>query len=411
VIKMTNEELQAMIKEMAVEQVKDLGGSLNEALMKEIDLRIKEAVKVEVEKKPDVTTDDKKAGFVNFADFAQCVAQAEVNPRNTDKRLSVWMEKAAGDGMSEGVDSEGGFLIPPDFRGELLKLATEKSNLMSRCTVIPMETNAIPLPYIKDTDRSGGYIYGAIQMYWTAEEGQKTASKPKFGRVSLSLNTLAGLCYTTNEILEDSPVSLEPLLTEAFTDAMGWTMDNALLNATGAGQPLGILNAPCLISVAKETGQAANTILYENIVKMESRLLPQSEGKAIYLANKDTFPQLASMSIAVGTGGIPVFLPANGASGKPYNTLMGRQLIFTEHCQTVGTKGDIYLADFSQMLLGQKKGRGITADTSIHLKFDYNQTAFRFTFRVDAQPWLPSDVKPRYGTNTLSPFVAIELRN
>jgi HK97 family phage major capsid protein len=187
-------------------------------------------------------------------------------------------------------------------------------------------------------------------------------------------------------------------------------MDNALLNATGAGQPLGILNAPCLIGVAKETGQAAKTILYENIVNVESRLLPQSEGKAIYLANKDTFPQLATMVIPVGTGGIPVFLPANGASGKPYNTLMGRPLIFTEHCRSVGNKGDIYLADFSQMLLGQKKGRGITADTSIHLKFDYNQTAFRFTFRVDAQPWLPSPIKPRYSAKTLSPFVAIAAR-
>jgi len=144
---------------------------------------------------------------------------------------------------------------------------------------------------------------------------------------------------------------------------------------------------------------------------MEARLLPASEGKAIYLANKDTFPQLAAMSIAVGTGGVPVYLPAGGASGQPYKTLMGRPLIFTEHCQTLGTLGDILLVDFSQYLLGQKKGRGIKADTSIHLKFDYDQTAFRFTFRVDGQPWLPSDITPRYSSDTLSPFVGITTRS
>jgi len=409
---MTNEELQAMIKEMAVEQVKTLGGTLTEELSKEIDEKIKESLKESTDDKkvPEDKTDDPKAGFMNFADFAQAVAKTEVNPRQIDKRLAAWNEKAAGDGLTEGTDAEGGFLVPTEFRAELLKLATEKSNLMNRCTPVPMNTNSIAIPYIKDTDRSGGYIYGSIQMYWKGEEAARTSSKLTTGLINLTLHNLTGLAYTSNEILEDSPISLEPLLTVAFSDAMAWTMDNALLNATGAGQPLGILNAPCLVEVSAESGQSADTIVYENIVNMESRLLPQSEGKAIYLANKDTFPQLASMSIAVGTGGVPVYLPAGGASGKPYNTLMGRPLIFTEHCQTVGDKGDIFLADFSQMLLGQKRGRGIVADTSIHLKFDYNQTAFRFSFRVDAQPWLPSAVTPRYSSNTLSPFVALAAR-
>jgi len=353
---------------------------------------------------------DPKGGFYNFAEFAQAVARAERNPRNIDKRLVALERKAAGDGLTELVDSEGGFIVPTEFRAQLLKLAEEKSNLMARCMDVPMATNSIQMPYIKGVDRSGGYIHGAIKLYWIAEEGVKTETKPKFGMVTLNLHELAGLAYTSNQILEDSPVSLEPLLTDCFSDAFAWTMDNVLLNGTGAGQPLGILNAPCLVTVAAEAEQAANTIIYENIVKMEARLLAESEKNAIYLANKDTFPQLATMSLAVGTGGVPVYLPAGAASGKPYKTLMGRPLIFTEHCQTLGTKGDIYLADFSQYLLGQKKGRGIKADSSIHLKFDYDQTAFRFTFRVDGQPWLPSAITPRYSSDTLSPFIAIAAR-
>lgn len=353
---------------------------------------------------------DPKGGFINFAEFAQAVARAEINPRKTDKRLIALEVKAAGDGLTSEVDSEGGFLIPVEFRAQLLKLAEEKSNLMGRCMDVPMSVNSVTMPYIKALDRSSGYIHGSIMLYWVGEEALKTESKPKFGQVTLTLHELAGLAYTSNQVLEDSPISLQPLLTACFSDAFAWTMDNVLINGTGAAQPMGILNAPALVTVSKETGQSADTILYENIVKMEARLLPASEAKAVYLANKDIFPQLATMCFPVGTGGVPVYLPAGGASGKPYKTLMGRPLLFTEHCQTLGDLGDIFLADYSQYLLGQKKGRGIKADTSIHLKFDYDQTAFRFTFRVDGQPWLPSAITPRYSNDDLSPFVTLEAR-
>jgi len=407
---MTTDELTKLINDSITEATKNLTEE-NKKFIESMEKQLEELKKPVDKKLIDPTEEgDPKGGFYNFAEYAQAVSRAEVNPRNIDKRLVALEVKAAGDGLTAGTDSEGGFLIPVEFRAQLLKLAEEKSNLMGRCMDVPMSVNSITMPYVKAVDRSSGYVHGAIMLYWVGEEAVKTESKPKFGQVTLTLHELAGLAYTSNQILEDSPISLEPLLTACFSDAFAWTMDNMLLNGTGAAQPKGILNATALVSITKETGQAADTIVYENIVKMEARLLPESEGKAVYLANKDTFPQLASMSIAVGTGGVPVYLPAGGASGQPYKTLMGRPLIFTEHCQTVGDKGDIFLADFSQYLLGQKKGRGIKADSSMHLKFDYDQTAFRFTFRVDGQPWLPSAVTPRYSSDDLSPFICLDAR-
>ncbi len=404
-MKLTKEELTKLIADQVDAGMDKVGET--------IDSKLEEANKTP-KKKEIVSTvtvkevEDPKGGFVNFAEFAQAVARAAASQgRSIDKRLAV---KDAGDGLTSEVDSEGGFLIPTEFRATLLKLGAEKSNLMGRCMNVPMSVNSVTMPYLKALDRSSGYIHGSVMLYWVGEEDSKTESKPKFGQVTLTLHELAGLAYTSNQILEDSPISMEPLLTEVFSDAFAWTMDNVLINGTGAAQPLGILYAPALVTVSKETGQAADTILYENIIKMEARLLPASEGKAIYLANKDVFPQLATMSYPVGTGGTPVYLPAGGASGKPYKTLMGRPLLFTEHCQSIGDLGDIFLADYSQYLLGQKKGRGIKADTSIHLKFDYDQTAFRFTFRVDGQPWLPSAITPRYSSDELSPFITLQAR-
>jgi len=151
--------------------------------------------------------------------------------------------------------------------------------------------------------------------------------------------------------------------------------------------------------------------MFENIIKMYARV--SSKSNCVWMANDDTFTQLASMYLAVGTGGVPVWLPAGGANGKPYDTLMGKPLIFTEHCQAKGTKGDIFLCDWSQYLIGQKagSGSGLQFASSIHLKFDADQTCFRFVFRVDGQPWWAAAQIPRYSSDTVSPFICIETRS
>ncbi|GAH40108.1 unnamed protein product, partial [marine sediment metagenome] len=255
-------ELAEELKKQITEAVAKLNPSMDdEAVGKAIDAKFKELIKP-LEKKIVVGGNgdgddavDPKGGFYNFAEFAKAVAKAEVNPRSVDKRLIALEVKGAGDGLTELHDSEGGFLIPIEFRAQLLKIAAEKSDLMARCMDIPMAVNSIQIPYIKGVDRSEGYIHGAIKLYWIAEEGLKDESKPKFGQVTLNLHELVGLAYTSNQILEDSPISMEPLLTSCFTDAFAWTMDNILLNGTGSGQPLGILHAPCLVSVGAETNQ------------------------------------------------------------------------------------------------------------------------------------------------------------
>jgi HK97 family phage major capsid protein len=419
---MTKEQLESMITEMIKSHSTSQGTALTETLTKQIE----EVVKATVEEKfkvkefvldsedtdeDDYMTEDPAAGFKSLSEFAVCVKNAEVtHGRNVDKRLDNIISKAAGSSVREGDSEFGGYLVPEEFRNDLLEIAINKSNIMASAMAIPMATNAINIPYIYGVDRSSGLLHGGVQFIWLDEEGQKTETRPKFGKIQLRLKKLAGLVYASDEILEDSPITLEPLLTRMFSDSLGWTLDNVFINGNGAGKPLGVLNAPCLISVDKEVNQPATTILYENILKMYARMY--NKGNAVWYANEDTFKQLSVMSLAVGVGGVPVWLPAGGASGKPYDTLMGKPLIWTEHCQTLGQKGDILFTDWSQYLVGQKTGAdgGMKFASSIHLKFDYDQTAFRFVFRVDGQPWWPAALTPRYSSDTLSPFVALAIR-
>lgn len=336
----------------------------------------------------DMSDDDPTSGFnKGFYEFAYAVFEAG-KPGNMgvmDKRLSDSIKKAAGTGLTEATGSDGGFLIPVEYRTQLLQKAIEKTNILGDCTTIPMKTNSIKMPYINDTTHASATVHGGVRLYWEEELAEKTATKPAIGQLTLNLHKCIGMCYASDEILTDSPISLEPMINSMFTDALAWTLDNVFLNGGGGGQPVGILSAPCIIQVSKETNQLSTTLNYTNVLKMYMRMAGSSRGRAKWYANPDTIPQLYSMSLAVGTGGSAVFLPAGGASTRPYDTLFGRQVIFTEHCQTLGTVGDIYFADFSQYLVGRKTGAqgGLKADTSIHLKFDYDQTAFKFEENTD----------------------------
>jgi len=419
---MTQKEFEEKVKEMLIDTVTPLleqHGKKLEDVKGEIDGKIKEissqVTKPAVEVGAEAVEKDPKGGFKSLSHFAQHVAMAEkTGNRHLSKELTAWEQycKAADSTtLEEGELQYGGYLIPPEFRNELWLAVEQMNEILPRCTQIPMARTMVKIPFVNGFDESGKLVYGGIRWYWTDELGTKDPSRPKLGRITLELRKIAGLAYSSDELLEDSPISIENVLRNGFTDGLNFELTNVLIRGTGAGQPLGILNAPCLVTVTKETGQSAGTIVFENIVKMYSRI--HNPANAVWVANSNTLPQLCTMSLSVGTGGVPVFMPANGAAGVPYNTLMGRPLIFSKHCATLGTVGDIVFADWSQYLVGMKSGQGATGkfDTSIHFKFDADQTAFRFVFRIDGQPWWPSALTPPQATSdTLSPFVALASR-
>lgn len=417
---MTMDELKSTIKSIFDENVKPLideqGKGLDD-IRTQIDSKIAEVAGTVDDLRPkilvgdDQITQDPQGGFKTFSQFCQHVARADKSRgKNISAELGRWEKAASTSGLVEGEDQYGGYLIPPEFRNQLMQAIEEMNEIMPRCTPVPMASTMVKIPYLNAFDESGGLVYGGIKWYWIDELAQKTETRPKFGNITLELKEIAGLAYASDQVLEDSPISLENILRNGFRDGLNFAMNNVLLRGTGAGQPLGVLNAPCLVTVSKETGQSSTTILFENIVKMYSRIFDMKN--AVWVINPNCMPQLASMALNVGTGGVPVWMPANGISGRPYDTLMGKPIIWSKHCSTLGTVGDIILADWSQYLVGQKAGgSGVKYDTSIHLKFDYDQTCFRFVYRIDGQPWWPTYYTPPQATSdTMSPFVVLESR-
>jgi HK97 family phage major capsid protein len=341
----------------------------------------------------------------SFGSFLSAVVRAGVTGNaDVDKRLL----EARASGLQEGVSSEGGFLVGEDYSNALVKSIFETGKLAKLCQrfTITKPSNTLNLSVFNESSRETGSRLGGVRGYWLEEAGTKQDTKPDFGELKLVLKKLVGLTYVTDEILEDVP-TLERIVRQGFADEFGFLLDDAIVNGTGSGMPLGILNSPSLVTVSKETGQAAATIQSENLLKMWSRCL--NPENAYWLCNRDILPQLYSMGITIGVGGAPIFMPAGGISGQPFNTILGRPVITIEQASTLGAKGDITLADLSGFILADKGG--VQSASSIHVKFTTDETALRFVYRVDGQPMLSSAITPASGSgNTLSHFVTLQAR-
>lgn len=279
-----------------------------------------------------------------------------------------------------------------------------------RARIVPMETLTVPFPTIDDTSHASN-VYGGVTAYWTEESGALTTTSATFGRVRLEAKKLTTYTEVPNELFQDSVLSLQMFINQIFPEAMAWFEDVAFISGTGVGEPLGFLNADAAVAVTAESGQASSTILWENIVKMYSRMLPTSLDRAVWIAHIDTFPELATMALSVGTGGSAVWIGQGlnqpGSAGPPMS-ILGRPIFFTEKVPSVGTTGDINFVDLGYYLVGDRQT--MSADTSPHFKFSNDQTALRFIQRVDGVPWLQSAITPHQGSNSLTPFVRLATR-
>jgi len=225
----------------------------------------------------------------------------------------------------------------------------------------------------------------------------------------LDAKKLTAYTQCPNEMISDSAISFQAFIDQFFPEALGWYEDDAFMNGTGVGMPLGVLSTgnTGAVSVAKESGQPADSIVWENIVRMYSRMLPSSLGRAVWIASIDTFPELATMALSVGTGGSAIWLN-NGVEGPPM-TILGRPVIFTEKAPKLGDLGDINFVDFGMYLIGDRQV--MSAMSSPHYKFGNDATAFRIIQRVDGRPWLQSAITPKNNGATLSAYVKLAERS
>ena len=360
--------------------------------------------------KPAGGTVGKRSGpFASFGEQMQSVIRSSHPGVRVDPRL---LEVRAPTGMNETSPADGGFLVQQDYQQMLTTSAYETGILSQKCTRIPIGPgkNGLKLTMLDETSRVNGSRGGGIMAYWAGEGELKTKSTPKLRQMELNLKKLVGLIPITDELMEDA-TALESWLTLMFKQEFGFALDQAIVNGTGVGQPLGFMNSAALVTQADEATQAAAVLNWKNIVKMYSRLPAASVSKAAWYYNSEIFPALATMQFDAGatSGSVPMFIPANSSAGQPQNTLLGLPMYPIEQAAALGTPGDLILADMSQYVLIEKGG--VQTASSIHVRFEYDESMLRFVLRTDGQPLWRAPMTPFLGSATKSPFVVLDTRN
>jgi len=307
--------------------------------------------------------------------------------------------------LNTGIPADGGWLVPPDFARELLNVSLEREVVRPRARIYPMIADAKTIPGVEVSDLSSGSYFGGVQPQWKAELGTLEAHEPKFRSIQLTAHKLTCFGASSREWADDGVEAAQAVF-DTFGGAISYALDRDFLVAgTGAGRPLSILNAACTYEQGKETAQSAATVVYENLAKMLSRLHPASWSNAVWVCHPSVVPQLLTLSLSVGTGGsaIPVFNESAGTF-----RILGKPAIISDKLNTLGTAGDIMLADFTQYAVGVRAD--VRFDSSQHLYFDSDRIAWRMVLRIDGQPLWDKTFKDPSGRES-APFVTLATRS
>lgn len=343
---------------------------------------------------------DPRRGFATFGHFARSVAAAQLG-QGVDRRLTIGAA-APGTVSSEGSGVDGGFAVPPQFSSDIWRMALEEDSLIPLTENTEVTGNSMIFPKDETTPWGGS----GVQAYWQSEAAAASASKLVLGTETLVLHKLMALVPVSNELLDDA-AAIGSYLSQVAPGRITYKVNEAILFGDGVGKPMGALNAAAgpLVVVSKESGQTTGTLDAKNISKMVSRLIAGELKNAVWIANPDVLPMLEALTL----GQYPIFLPAQNVSGASYGMLKGRPVMLSEHAAAASAQGDINLLSLKGYRTITKAG-GIQTATSMHLYFDADATAFRFTFRLNGKPILSAPITPPKSSNTRSHFVTLQAR-
>jgi HK97 family phage major capsid protein len=355
-------------------------------------------------------------GFQSFDEHLGAIIQASADGGHVDERL----RRAAGDkdvkelrgptGMSTLIGADGGFFLEDETSTKLLDPMFETGILVPRVqqhTITNPAVNSVKFLVLDETDRGTGTRLGGLRLYTRAQAATIDDSKTAFREWEVTTHSVMGLCYFTQEQLDDIPGMVQRI-TNYFHNEAGYEIDDWILNGDGASEPKGITGHDAVISHSGETSQPADTLVTENFTGMYARMRARNRANAIWTYPADALPELMNLTLDIGTGGVPLWIPGNTLVNQPNDAILGRPMLEMEQSPTIGDANDVMFIDPTQYLLVRKGG--VRTDLSIHVKFIYGEVILRFMFRIGGDSWWKSAITPANDGDTLGPFVGLASR-
>jgi len=336
--------------------------------------------------------EQKNHGFKSGGEFFMAVKKAATG--DLDKRFkNTHFEK---------YGEDGGFLVPEDFMSAINKKVDGDESLLAKTRQLRVSGNSLTINIDQSTPWNGG-----LQAYWMEEGGQYTESKIQLGQASWRLHKLGVLVKCTDELLEDAS-ALESYVKMMAPEAINHKLNGAIISGDGVAKPTGILNSGFRVTVAKESGQTADTVVAANIVKMYASMIPSARSSAAWYINPEVEPALRLLQD--GAGNYIYMAPGSQMNQTPYGMLLGRPVIpLLGGMKAIGDEGDIIFADLSYYY-SILKTSGLKQAMSTHLYFDRDITAFKFMIRVDGHCPFSAPISPEFGAQKLSGIVTLAAR-
>lgn len=297
-----------------------------------------------------------------------------------------------------GTGENGGYALPPtQFRPDILKLNPESAIVRSRATVIPAGSppdGKVTMPALVQGSKG---VYGGVEVAWIGEGELKPETDANLREVSLEPHEVAATMTITDKLLRNWQAA-NTFISSLLQGAMNAAEDIAFLTGNGVGKPSGVSSAAGAIVVNRE---AANQITFLDTLQMRSKLLPESLGGAVWVANLSVLPQIATLQDPAGNY---IFIQGDATKGIP-TTLCGIPITFTGKTPILGKKGDLMLLDLSHYLI--KDGSGPYIAASEHVLFRQNKTVIKVFWNVDGKPWVIEPLTLEDGDTKVTPYVIL----
>jgi len=300
--------------------------------------------------------------------------------------------------LGDQSGAEGGFFVPGELRRGLLQTMTAASIVRPRALIMPMKSRSLDVPGLNYEGKGGDgetALTGGMVPKWGETGTEKPETEPEFSQIELVAHSLHGVVPVKNAILADSSDTLGVILPALAGISLASVEDAAYIVGTGAGQPLGVANAPATILVPRTE---AGSITYADCQAMAGSLIPASHPFAVWVASIACYEALTGMKDP--SGGL-AWHPS-GEQGIP--ELLTFPVIWTEDLPNLGEPGDLMLCDFTKYWVGLRQD--VTVSASPHPLFLSNRTLYRFSLRTDGAPGLSAPIAGKHG-GWYSPFVML----
>ncbi len=339
-----------------------------------------------------------------FESFGEFMFAVRFN-QNDQRLASLYNEEAGAAAAELGVSAEqrmdtgssGGFMVPTQFRSEIMRVDPAASIGRPRANVTPAGTPpdaAISMPALDQTGTAPSNMFGGVEVKWIAEGDEKPETDAKLREIKLEPFEVAGTITVTDKLLRNWQAA-GPFLEGLLSGAVYQAEDFAFIRGTGVGQPLGYLNSGAALTVPRAV---ANQVSYRDLVAMAAVLMMRG-GSPVWIASQSVLPQIMLLKDDDGR-----FIYQPNARDGVGQTLLGYPLVFNNRANGLGTDGDISLVDFSMYLI--KDGSGPFVASSEHVLFKQNKTVIKIFWNVDGQPWLTAPFTEENGYQ-VSPFVVL----